>query len=244
MNLGISMQRCILTENSNLRILTRQISALIAITCLAVPSIMAVEVRVFKDLTGREITAELLMVQDEAVTVKRSDGKTFSIPLTKLSEEDREYALGWKKQNKEQQEAYAAKVETERLVAEARLKIVSYCKANLGKQVGNGECWTLANEAFKACGLKRPAGQSRVWGRLIDHDKEPIEPGDIVEFREATISGYGTTGPVHTAVVVKGGRRGQCIIAEQNWGGVKKVHEVDLNLKALVSGEVMVYRPE
>lgn len=220
-----------------------QIPALIAFSWFAATWGMALEARVFTDITGREIIAEVLMVGDETITLKRSDGKTFSIPLEKLSEVDRAYAMDWKKQHAAEQEEYAAKVEAERRAVEARLKIVAFCKTNIGKQVGNGECWTLADEAFKSSGAKRPPGESRVWGRLVDFAKEPLEPGDIVEFKAAQISGYGTTGPNHTAVVVKGGRRGQCTVAEQNWSGVKKVRETPLDLRGLVSGEVMVYRP-
>lgn len=205
---------------------------------------MASDIGVFTDIQGRKITAELQMVQDGNVTLKRSDGKIFTIPLEKLCEEDQAFVLDWEKSHASEMEELAAKLEAERVAAEARLKIAAFCKHNMGKQVGNGECWTLADEAFKASGAERPAGQSRVWGRLVDFEKEPIEPGDVVEFLAAQISGYGTTGPNHTAVVVKGGRRGQCTVGEQNWGGVKKVRETSLDLRGLVSGQVMVYRPE
>jgi len=221
-----------------------QIPALIVFPWLVATWGIAEESRVFTDITGRKLTAELKMVQDESITVQRSDGKNFTIPLAKLSEDDRDYSLDWKKRDAEETKEFAAKAEAERLAVEARVKIVSFCKQNLGKQVGNGECWTLADEAFKASGAKRPEGESRVWGRLVDFAKEPLEPGDIVEFRAAQISGYGTTGPNHTAVVVKGGRRGQCTVAEQNWSGVKKVRETQLNLRDTVSGEVMAYRTE
>lgn len=222
----------------------RHLAALIAFPWIASSWGMAEEARVFTDTTGRKITGELQMVRDESATLKRSDGKVFTIPLSKLSEGDRDYALDWEKRQAAELEEIAAKAEAERLAAERLVKIVAFCKENVGKQVGNGECWTLANEAFNASGAIRPAGGSRVWGRLLDIREEPLEPGDIVEFREAKIPGYGTTGPNHTAVIVKGGRRGQCTIAEQNWSGVKKVHEVSVNLRDLVSGEVMVYRPE
>jgi hypothetical protein len=220
------------------------IAALIAFSCLAAGSVMAREIGVFTDTQGRKITAELQMVRDGNITLKRSDGKVFTVPLEKLCEEDQAYALDWEERHASEMEELAAKVEAERLAAERPGKIASFCKENMGKQVGNGECWTLADEAFKACGAERPAGESRVWGRLVDFGKEPIEPGDVVEFRAAQITGYGTTGPFHTAVVVKGGRRGQCTVAEQNWSGVKKVRETSLNLRGLVSGEVRVYRPE
>jgi hypothetical protein len=217
---------------------------LIALPLLAASFCIAREPRVFTDIEGRKITAELTMLQDGTITLKRYDGKTFTIPLAKLSEEDREYSLDWRKRHEADMEEIAAKAEAVRLAAERRVEIAAFCLANMGKQVGNGECWTLADEAFKATGAERPAGESRVWGRLVDISEEALEPGDIVEFRVAKISGYGTTGPEHTAVVVKGGRRGQCTLAEQNWSGVKTVREVKASLRDLVSGQVMAYRLE
>ena len=109
--------------------------------------------------------------------------------------------------------------------------------------MGDGECWTLADEAFKACGLQRPGEDARVWGRLLDLKKEKIEAGDIVEYRAAKFSDGGSTGPEHTSVVVKGGRRERATIAEQNWGE-KTVREAPFDAGALVEGQVMVYRPD
>ena len=222
----------------------RLLYALTVFPWLTSTGALAVDARVFTDTAGRKITAELQVVQDESVTVKRIDGKVFSIALDKLSEEDRDFCIDWGKKHADEMREIAAKQEAARLAAERCVKIVAFCEVNIGKQVGNGECWTLANEAFKATGAQRPRGQGRVWGRLVDIDKEALEPGDIVEFEAAQITGYGTTGSNHTAVVVKGGRRGKCTIAEQNWSNVKKVRETGLNLRNLVSGKVMVYRPE
>ncbi|QTN33351.1 CHAP domain-containing protein [Akkermansiaceae bacterium] len=221
-----------------------RIPALIVFPWLLVTWVMAVDVRVFTDTTGREITAELQVVMDGRITVKRIDGRVFTIPLDTLSEEDREFCRDWEKRHAGEMREIAEKEAAARLAVQRRAQIVAFCKANLGRQVGNGECWTLANEAFKATGAERPKGQGRVWGKPVDFGKEPLEPGDIVEFEAAQITGYGTTGPNHTAVVVKGGRRGQCTVAEQNWGGVKKVRETPLDLGKLVSGKVMAYRPE
>ncbi|HVK13128.1 MAG TPA: hypothetical protein VM597_30525, partial [Gemmataceae bacterium] len=33
-------------------------------------------------------------------------------------------------------------------------KVLAFAKSQLGKQVGDGECWSLANEAMKAAGVK------------------------------------------------------------------------------------------
>ena len=52
-----------------------------------------------------------------------------------------------------------------------------------------------------------------------------------------------STGPAHTSVVVKGGRRGRATSAEQNWSGHKTVREAPFDSRSLIEGEVMVYRP-
>lgn len=43
-------------------------------------------------------------------------------------------------------------------------------------------------------------------------------------------------------VAHKAGKSG-AVIAEQNWGGKKTVRESDFDLKDLISGKIMVYRP-
>ncbi len=196
--------------------------------------------RVFTDTSGREMKAKIEVVHEDKITVKRHDGKIYTIPLNKLSEADQAYAEEWKNQRTKEQ----AVNDTRKAAILRRKEIAEFCIRNFGQQVGNGECWTLANEAFKATGAKRPDGELRVWGRLVDIESEPIEPGDVVEFRTAKIPGYGTTGPEHTAVVIEGGKQGKCKIAEQNWGNIKQVRNVSVDLSKRVSGDVWVYRPE
>ncbi len=120
--------------------------------------------------------------------------------------------------------------------------IASYCISKTGRRVGNGECWTLADEALKSAGRPRPGADMRVWGRVVNPAKEPLKPGDVIEFRSAGFSDGTLTGPAHTAVVVKGGSREHFSIAEQNWGR-KIVRIRDLNLGTLTTGTVTVYRP-
>lgn len=121
-------------------------------------------------------------------------------------------------------------------------RVAAYCLAQHGRKVGNGECWTLADEAFKSAGTRRPGKDMRVWGRVVNPAKEEIKPGDVVEFRSAWFSDGVVTGAEHTAVVVKGGSQGGFTIAEQNWGK-KTVRLREMSLKTLVRGKVMVYRP-
>ena len=71
----------------------RLLYALTVFPWLTSTGALAVDARVFTDTAGRKITAELQVVQDESVTVKRIDGKVFSIALDKLSEEDRDFCI-------------------------------------------------------------------------------------------------------------------------------------------------------
>lgn len=121
-------------------------------------------------------------------------------------------------------------------------RIAAFCLAKTGQRVGNGECWTLANDAFTSAGARRPGRDLRVWGRIVT-SKESLKPGDVIEFQSARFSDGTITGTAHTAVVVKGGNREKFSIAEQNWG-MKTVRLRETNLNLLVSGKVRVYRPQ
>src|SRR3954470_20102853 len=87
-------------------------------------------------------------------------------------------------------------------------KVLDYAKKKLGEQVGNGECWTLANDAVLAAGGKSspsytdsPAAGDYVWGELVygaavkdgklteEGAKKTIAPGDIVQYRDAKFAG-------------------------------------------------------
>ncbi len=107
--------------------------------------------------------------------------------------------------------------------------------------MGDGECWTLANEAFKATGKSRPGADNRVWGREVDYKSEGVRPGDIIEFRSALFPNY-ITGGKHTAIVAEGGK-GTIIIAEQNMMGSRNVAFRSINLNSRITGKVSVYRP-
>lgn len=122
-------------------------------------------------------------------------------------------------------------------------RIAAFCGSKSGQQVGNGECWTLADEAFRSAGARRPGIDPRVWGRTVNAAKEGLKPGDVIEFQSARFPDGTVTGAAHTAVVVKGGSWEKFTIAEQNWGR-KTVRVREMNLKARLSGKVTVYRPQ
>ena len=145
-------------------------------------------------------------------------------------------------------------------------KVVEYAKSQVGKQVGNGECWTLANEAMKSAGTKSsfnftdtPNKGDYVWGTLtygLDGGKETgtlkdVKPGDVVQFRDTKFSGkkgngtYTMTASHHTALVLKADKDAKTItIVHQNWSGKKTVAEATLALGDLKEGWIKVYRPQ
>ena len=201
------------------------------------------ETRTFTDTRGRTMTVELIHATGTTMIVKLHDGQEAEVLLSKLSKDDQLFVEKWAESHPKEIAAQIEKRENAKRSAEIPKKIVAFCKANLRKQVGNGECWTLANEAFKACGLRRPGSDLRVWGRLIDLETEDLEAGDIVEYQKVGFADGSRTGPFHTSVVVKGGTRGKAIIAEQNWGQ-KTVRESPFDINDVVSGKIMVYRPD
>jgi hypothetical protein len=71
-------------------------------------------------------------------------------------------------------------------------QIVTYVSGNIGTQVGDGECWTLAEQALAQAGAQTSRdimGASKVtpdadyvWGDKIA--AKDITPGDILQFRD------------------------------------------------------------
>lgn len=150
--------------------------------------------------------------------------------------------------------------------------VLEFARKNLGEQVGNGECWTLANDALRAAGGKSspsytdyPAKGDYVWGVGVSGvsvaDGKRTEesgaaklaplPGDIVQFRDAKFVGarpgggtYTMTASHHTAIVAAASPDGKTLmVLHQNWAGKKTVGEATIKLADLKEGWVKVYRP-
>ena len=143
-------------------------------------------------------------------------------------------------------------------------KISKWCEKQKGTQVGNGECWTLANDALKAVAEDcKKHGKEEcmacigfVHGSLLYQQKFGHEPhigeagiarGDVVQFYEAMFEGphgWKSAGsPDHTAVVVDVEGDGALMVLEQNNGADRIVREGHYNLQELSGGEVRVFRP-
>jgi hypothetical protein len=149
-------------------------------------------------------------------------------------------------------------------------KVVDFCKKNVGEQVGNGECWTLANNALLAAGVKSstaykdsPNKTDYVWGDLVfgvdakdgktteTGKASKVQPGDVVQFRDASFAGkqagggtYSLTASHHTAVVTEVTNDGKTVtVLHQNWAGKKTVTETTFQLDDLQAGWLKIYHP-
>lgn len=138
--------------------------------------------------------------------------------------------------------------------------VVIWARAQLGKQIGNGECAVFAREALIQAGAKtcddftpKNDGVSHdwsdanyVWGDEISDLKDAL-PGDILQFRNFFVStttktvvtlsrawssdGDTANSPHHTAVIFEVCGGGLFKVLEQNVEGVKIVLLNDLYTK-------------
>lgn len=120
--------------------------------------------------------------------------------------------------------------------------ILNFASNNIGRRVGNGQCWTLAAEAMRAAGAEPPRGYT--YGNRIE--LQEVQPGDILQFKTARFDepGYWAImgSPDHTAVVQSVGRD-RIFILHQNFGGKKIVQTFDLNPNNMSSGRMDAWRP-
>lgn len=136
---------------------------------------------------------------------------------------------------------------------ELNAKIVEYLDSVMGTKVDRGECWDLAAGALAYSGAYFDRSSMKtvsVYGRLLNHKKEEVLPGDLIQFENVQLSWkdgnttYKESMAQHTAAVYKVNGPLNYEIAHQNtgeWG--KKVGVSNLNLNNMTKGKVMIYRP-
>lgn len=146
-------------------------------------------------------------------------------------------------------------------------KVVAFCERNLNEKVGDGECAALAAQALRFAGARgrngdNPGKEDYVWGKeifVLEHESqglkttgkfEAIQPGDIIQYRDAVFKGkknkgtYNSSAPHHTAIVYKVNAKGRELkILEQNANGRKTVAEAALHLDDLKEGWIRIYHP-
>jgi hypothetical protein len=74
------------------------------------------DARTFTSSSGKKLEAEIVSATESTVELKTDKGKTYKVPLTKLSKEDREFVADWRK---EQMKSEALKGVTPAEVMEA-----------------------------------------------------------------------------------------------------------------------------
>lgn len=132
-------------------------------------------------------------------------------------------------------------------------QILNYVESVIGKQVDRGECWDLANQALTRFNAKWD--RQFKYGKLLDHKKDVIYPGDIIQFKDVLVE-YTTknddgsitttreTMGQHTAIVYRVNAPGDLMLAHQNTGfSGRKVGISRLVLANIKKGKIWVYRP-
>ncbi len=129
-------------------------------------------------------------------------------------------------------------------------KVLEYVETVIGKTVGSGECWDLAQEALDSSGADwtRPVQ----FGKLLDPDAEEIKPGDIIQFSSVRLTAklpggvtrYESLGnPDHTAIIYEVNGKNIYKLANQNINGKRFVIISGINMNTMTSGKFWIYRP-
>jgi hypothetical protein len=135
-------------------------------------------------------------------------------------------------------------------------KVVEFARSKLGRQVGNGQCNTLAVEALRHSGGSRRGARDSVWGDELT-SLEGAKAGDILQFedveffsREVRDDGAVFTQsrrlPHHTAIIAKVKKQGPkpvLVILHQNVDNKPIVQEWTIDMADKKSGTVKGYRP-
>jgi hypothetical protein len=123
-------------------------------------------------------------------------------------------------------------------------KIIAFVNTNMGKKVGTGQCWDLANAALNAAGAKwtSPWG----FGTKLNYSTQTVTPGDIIRFKKVKFKNGNFMGeyPEHTAIIYKVKKKGEWQIAEQNNNNRLFVIVSDFHLSWKTKGTVEIYHPK
>lgn len=143
-------------------------------------------------------------------------------------------------------------------------QVVSYLTERLTQRVGGGSAWHMAVEALRVSGAEfiaeelgtdSPNEGDRVWGTLVTRigrsdgltDSSPqsaASPGDVIQFRSAEFDGM-VLPEIYTAVVAEVNEAGRpSSMFCQNYNRVRTVQKMDLDVTALTSGWMRIYRPK
>lgn len=122
-------------------------------------------------------------------------------------------------------------------------RILEFASSQLGRQVGNGECWTLAAEALKYAGARPPV----VYDFGDDVPLDELQPGDVLHFQSALFTMPNSWmlmgSPDHVAIVGKV-QGTKLLIYQQNVNGDRRDQTATIDLATLSSGTIIGYRAQ
>ncbi|MBY0357856.1 MAG: hypothetical protein K2W82_07630 [Candidatus Obscuribacterales bacterium] len=124
--------------------------------------------------------------------------------------------------------------------------VLNFALANIGNEVGNGECWTLIAEALRVAGARAPHAFN--FGEELGKN-EPWLPGDIIHFHKCKFEEHGiknkwwVLGSPNHAAIIQSAKGKETVIIHQNANNSRKVQMEDLNFENLTDGKYTVYRP-
>ncbi|KAK9325447.1 hypothetical protein V1517DRAFT_177169 [Lipomyces orientalis] len=146
--------------------------------------------------------------------------------------------------------------------------VAKFVEANVGRQIGDGECWTAASEALRFSGAMPSCGfvhGPAMWTfdagtGARTGDDAMLRRGDILQFKNArfrkldpSAGGGGRVvedkyvgAPDHTAVVVAVHAFAPAVVVtvlEQNVAGVRTVQQGSYEFGDMTAGAVAAYRP-
>jgi hypothetical protein len=146
-------------------------------------------------------------------------------------------------------------------------RLIAFATERLGRQEGNGQCWTLVNNGFASVGFHKPAATYR-WGRVVDQLAN-ARPGDVFQFSNFRVrvrvendEGWqertqSRGDPRHTAILESIDANGRATFLESNVNGSFNVQRhrfyvrtTDLDdgngerTTVRVSGSFTIYRPQ
>ncbi len=129
--------------------------------------------------------------------------------------------------------------------------IYEYARDRLGTKVGNGQCWTLANNALVHAGARPPAQASLyVWGTEVPLGQ--LARGNIIQFTRYTVRIEQADGswqeltrgdansPRHTAIVETVRPNGEVVVLEANVDASQNVRRNTLYFQAGTVGTATI----
>lgn len=151
-------------------------------------------------------------------------------------------------------------------------KVLQFARERLGRRIGDGECFALADQALRHVRAKSAADfgpvteeGDYVWGTAIS--LSDVQPGDIVQFRDyeyvrreekddGSWKERSESRPHHTAIVVSVDGNGMLTVIDQNAPKGSVVRAIQLGfsdsttrkgsttIRVTVTGQVWFYRPQ